>query len=68
MQVQTLTRTFSYAGVQLADPGTHYTPEQVKVVYAPIYGAELLNAVVEAPVVRGGKMLYAFKKSSGNKG
>lgn len=67
LTVQTLTRTFSYAGVDLPDPGAQFSAEQVKGFYAPVY-PELNNSQVDGPVTRGSKLVYTFKRNVETKG
>jgi len=67
MKVETLTRFFSYSGVELADAGAHLSPEEVKQFYTVLY-PELVNAVVEGPETKGRKLVYTFKRSVGTKG
>lgn len=67
LKVETLTRSFNYAGVDLPDPGAHFTPEQVKSMYAPVY-PELNNSQVHGPETRNGKLVYIFKRNVETKG
>lgn len=67
LKVETLTRAFSYAGIELPDPGAQFTPEQVKGFYAPVY-PELNNAQVHGPETRSGKLIYTFKRNVETKG
>lgn len=67
MKIETLTREFKYNGVVLLDPGAGMDPAAVRTFYAVRY-PELVNAVVEGPETKGGKMVYTFKKSAETKG
>lgn len=67
LKVETLTRTFTYAGINLPDPGAQFSPDQVKAMYAPVY-PELNNAQVHGPETRNGKLLYTFKRNVETKG
>lgn len=67
IKVETAQRKFSYNGVSLADPGTTFSPEQVKEFYAAVY-PEIINATVEGPEQQGNKLLYTFRRSVGSKG
>lgn len=66
MNVQTLTRTFTYNGCQLADPGPNFTPQQVQQVYATAY-PEITTAAIEGPVSVNGNLEYQFRKVVGTK-
>jgi len=67
MDIKELTRSFSYNGVSLADPGTHITPEQVRDIYTATY-PELSTASVEGPEVKKGTLSYTFRRAVGTKG
>jgi PRTRC genetic system protein C len=67
LQTQQLERTFRYNSVDLIDPGAQYTPEQVRDFYAPTY-PEILNAAIEGPEEKDGKLRYTFRRAVGTKG
>lgn len=67
LQTQQLERTFRYNSVDLLDPGAQYTPEQVRDFYAPTY-PEILNAAIEGPDEKDGKLQYTFRRAVGTKG
>lgn len=67
MEVKTLTRSFKYNGITLTDPSSDKTPDQVRKIYAYQY-PELLNAVIEGPVTKGGVSTYTFTRAAGSKG
>jgi PRTRC genetic system protein C len=60
-------RVFKYNGITLSDPSVEKTPDQVRVLFAPMY-PELLNAVVEGPVTKAGTSTYTFARAAGSKG
>lgn len=62
-----LTRTFSYSGMTLPDPGKGLSPEEVRDVYAATY-PELISAAIEGPEQKGGNLVYTFRKGVGTKG
>jgi PRTRC genetic system protein C len=64
---QTLTRTFSFNGVNLADPGPDFTPEEVKDVYVNMY-PDLSTAVLQEPEINGDQVVYKFVRNVGTKG
>lgn len=64
---QILTRVFKYNGVDLPDPNTSFTPQQVAETYSTAY-PELLNISIEGPETKGGKLIYTFHKAAGTKG
>lgn len=67
LTVTTLIRTFNYSGVELPDPGTQFSADQVRSFYAPVY-PELNNAQVHGPEPRGRKLVYTFKRNVETKG
>lgn len=62
-----LKRVFKYQALELADPGAHMTPDQVRQAYAGHY-PELTNAVIEGPVTRNGTSTFTFTRAVGSKG
>ncbi|HCI53299.1 MAG TPA: PRTRC system protein C [Gallionella sp.] len=67
IQTTTLTRSFSYGGMTLPDPGKSLSLEEVRDVYAAAY-PELVSASIEGPEKRGDNLIYTFKKGVGTKG
>ena len=67
VQVTAMTRSFSYNGVTLPDPGKTLTPEQVRDVFSATY-PELTTASIEGPEMKGAKLVYTFRKAVGTKG
>ena len=64
---KSLSRVFSYNGVELPDPGAHMSADQVKEVYSAAY-PELTTAVIDGPERKGGKLVYSFRRAVGTKG
>ena len=67
MQIDRLTRLFSYTGLQLPDPDERMTPEQVRDFYASSY-PEITTASIEGPDVSDGKLNFKFTRALGTKG
>lgn len=67
LQVQTLTRVFTYNGAELADPGQNMALDDVKNFYSAIY-PELVNATIDGPEQKGEKAVYSFVRTAGAKG
>jgi PRTRC genetic system protein C len=67
IQAITLTRSFSYSGMALPDPGKLLSLEEVRDVYSAAY-PELVSASIEGPEKRGDNLIYTFKKGVGTKG
>jgi PRTRC genetic system protein C len=67
MEIQTLTRKFKYNGIDLQDPGTGMTADEVRELYAMQF-PELNNAVVEGPVTSGTEQTFTFVRAVGSKG
>ncbi len=67
IQTRALERSFTYMGLQLADPNRSLTPEQVRDLYAAQY-PEITTAVIEGPDASGDKLVYRFTRAIGTKG
>ena len=67
LKIQALTRTFSYNGVALPDPGANLTLEEVRDVYSASF-PEIVSSAIEGPVQKGKNLVYTFVKSVGTKG
>jgi len=67
-EVKNATRNFKYGSLNLEDPGTEMTPEEVRNFYAGVY-PELTQSVIEGPEYNDdGSITYSFSKSVGTKG
>ena len=64
---KTISRTFKFNGMTLADPSPEMDMETVKRFYANQY-PELLNSTVEGPVTKGTVSTYTFIRAVGAKG
>jgi PRTRC genetic system protein C len=67
MQITAMVRTFSYNGLQLPDPDSRLTPEQVRDFYASAY-PEVTTASIEGPEASDGALKYRFTRALGTKG
>lgn len=67
VQVEELARVFRYASMELADPGPHLSPEEVRDIYSASF-PELATASIEGPEVTQGKLIYEFRRAAGSKG
>ncbi|HZQ54849.1 MAG TPA: PRTRC system protein C [Bryobacteraceae bacterium] len=66
IQTRVLPRSFSYMGLQLADPDPALTPEQVRDAYAAQY-PEITTAVIEGPDASSDKLVYKLVRAIGTK-
>ena len=66
-EVIKLTRTFTYNGVNLPDPGPDFTPQDVQEMYVNMY-PDLSTAVLGQPEYAGDKVNYKFVRNVGTKG
>lgn len=62
-----LTRTFTFNGTNLPDPGPDFTPEEVKDLYAAQY-PDISTAVIDVPEINGDVIAYKFVRNVGTKG
>lgn len=62
-----LERAFRYNSVDLVDPGSTYTPEQVRDFYSAAY-PEIVSAGIDGPEQKDGKLIYTFRRAVGTKG
>ena len=60
-------RIFRYSSIELADPGSDKSLDQVKDFYSAHY-PELVNSKVKGPTVEGDKQIYRFEIINGTKG
>ncbi len=72
LKKEALTREFviqsSGSGkIQLPDPGSNMTPENVMQFYSGTY-PELVTSNVYGPEYKGNKLIYTFKTTVGTKG
>ena len=67
MQVEPMSRVFSYAGLRLADPDERLTPEQVRDFYSSSY-PEITTASIEGPEAVDGVLKFKFTRALGTKG
>ncbi len=67
MEKRLIERIFEYSGMRLNDPDPTMNPEDVKHFYTAVY-PELSQAVIEEPVRRGDRLVYAIKRAVGTKG
>jgi PRTRC genetic system protein C len=67
LQAQELARAFRYNSVDLPDPGPQFDIQQVRDLFAATY-PEIVNAAIEGPEEKDGKLVYTFRKAVGTKG
>lgn len=67
MQLEPMSRIFSYCGLHLADPDIRLTPEQVRDFYSGSY-PEVTTASIEGPEVVDGVLKFKFTRVLGTKG
>ncbi|AOY97580.1 carbamoylphosphate synthase large subunit (plasmid) [Cupriavidus sp. USMAA2-4] len=67
IQVARLVREFLYNGMQFADPGPAFSPDDVRDLYSAQY-PELTTAAVDGPTVNGDIASYTFQRAAGAKG
>lgn len=61
------TRSFTFNGVDLPDPGPEMSTEDVRDLYSVTY-PELTTASIEGPEARGDRLVYTFRRAAGTKG
>ncbi len=67
VQVEVIRREFRYEGRVLADPNPRLEPDGVRGFYAQQF-PELVNAVLEGPVLERGRRVYRFARRVGKNG
>ena len=67
MKVEAAVRVFKHGAMELEDPDSSQTPDEVKEFYARVY-PELTNAEIEGPEHKGAKTIYEFRRAVGTKG
>ena len=60
-------RAFTFNGVELPDPGSTMSTDDVRDLYSATY-PELTTATIEGPEVRGDRLVYTFRRAAGTKG
>lgn len=60
-------RVFRYSSIELADPGTDKSIEEVKDFYAAHY-PDLINSTAKGPTIEGDKEVWKFEPVKGLKG
>lgn len=67
IEVKKLSRTFTFNGANLPDPGEAFSPEEVKDIYSNQY-PDLSTAIVNEPTISGDVATYTFTRNVGTKG
>jgi len=67
ISIAKLLREFVYNGVNLADPGPTFTPDEVRDLYSAQY-PELTTAAIDGPEYSGEVMRFKFARAGGAKG
>lgn len=62
-----LPRTFLYNNIELEDPGREHDAVDVRNLYSATY-PEIVNAAIEGPEEKSGKIVYTFRRAVGTKG
>jgi PRTRC genetic system protein C len=67
IEIKPLKRTFTFNAVKLPDPGSSFTPEEVKDLYSAQY-PDLTTATISEPETNGDTIAYKFVRNVGTKG
>jgi PRTRC genetic system protein C len=67
IEIQKLTRKFTFNGTNLPDLGEAFSPDEVKDIYSNQY-PDLSTAIVSEPVISGDVATYTFTRNVGTKG
>ena len=67
IQAKTMTRKFTFNGVNLPDPGPNFSVDEVKDIYSNQY-PDLATAIVSEPSISGDVATYTFTRNVGTKG
>lgn len=67
ISVQALPRQFWFNNVPLPDPGTEFTPDEVRDVYSAQY-PDISTAIIDGPDVHEDHITYKFVRNVGTKG
>src|SRR5262245_21289184 len=62
-----LPREFRYNNMPLEDPGPEHDAVDVRNLYSATY-PEIVNAAIEGPEEKDGKIVYTFRRAVGTKG
>lgn len=65
--VTTLQREFQFGTMKLDDPGSQFSPADVRDYYAPHF-PKLTGAAIKGPWVENGKEIWEFQTQVGTKG
>lgn len=67
ISIAALLREFVYNGMTFVDPGSTFSPDQVRDLYTAQY-PELTTATVDGPEITGNTARYRFVRAAGAKG
>ena len=67
LNVRPLVRVFRYGALELEDPDSHMTADEVKDFWGDVY-PELTQAVTEGPEYKDDRAEYTFHRAVGTKG
>lgn len=67
LNVRPLVRVFRYGALELEDPDSHMTVDEVKDFWGDVY-PELTQAVTEGPEYKDDRAEYTFRRAVGTKG
>ena len=67
LTIRPLVRIFRYGALELEDPDTTLTTEEVKDFWGDVY-PELTQAVIEGPEYKDDRAEYTFRRAVGTKG
>ncbi|MCI0150955.1 PRTRC system protein C [Paraburkholderia sediminicola] len=67
ISIAKLLREFVYNGVNFADPGATFSPQEVRDLYSAQY-PELTTAAIEGPEYIGDVARFTFRRAAGAKG
>ena len=67
LTIRPLVRIFRYGALELEDPDTTLTTEEVKDFWGDVY-PELTQAVIEGPDYKDDRAEYTFRRAVGTKG
>ena len=67
LNIRPVVRVFRYGALELEDPDTTFTAEEVKDFWGDVY-PELTQAVIEGPDYKDDRAEYTFRRAVGTKG
>lgn len=67
IQIQKLSRKFTFNGANLPDPGDAFSADEVKDIYSSQY-PDLSTAIVNEPTISDNVATYTFTRNVGTKG